>query len=175
MDKLQNVKNLTSKITISILNTNFHIRVERDNKDEKNGRIFIQIIYNAPCTKTGVPQEWHGRKWYLSDYMTDDEVIKTCFSAFKATVEHEIMEGFKVNGIILFNPHINYEELLSISNKEITRNNKGNDWIVSYIVEGKTIDTLIIENKEKKEAEEIANNYLKETNNNCEWRIIPKI
>jgi hypothetical protein len=31
------------------------------------------------------------------------------------------MEGFKVDNIILFNPHINFEELLKISDKEITR------------------------------------------------------
>jgi hypothetical protein len=53
--------------------------------------------------------------------MTDDEIIKTSYGAFKAAVEHEVMEGFKVDGIILFNPHVNFEELLKISHKEIKR------------------------------------------------------
>ena len=53
--------------------------------------------------------------------MTDDEIIKTCYAAFDACVKHEIMEGFKVDGKMLFNPHINFEALLTISDKEITR------------------------------------------------------
>ena len=44
------------------------------------------------------------------------------YEAFKATIEHEIMENFKVDGIILFNHHINFEELLKISNNEVKRN-----------------------------------------------------
>lgn len=65
--------------------------------------------------------EWSGRKWYLSDYMTSDEIIKTCYVAFEAAVKHEIMEGFKVGGIVLFNPHTQYTELLKISHLEIQR------------------------------------------------------
>lgn len=53
--------------------------------------------------------------------MTDDEVVKTAYCAFEAAVKHEVMEGFKVDGKILFNPHMNFEALLSISDKEIYR------------------------------------------------------
>jgi hypothetical protein len=98
----------------------FFPRVEHDNKNP-HGRIFIQICYLAPCTITGEKKEWRGRKWYLSEHMTDDEIIKTTYVAFESCVKHEIMEGFKVDNIILFNPHVNFEALLSISNQEITR------------------------------------------------------
>lgn len=84
-------------------------------------RVFIQLEYYAKCTKTGEEDSWRGRKWYLSEHMTDDEIIKTCYCAFEAAVKHEIMEGFKVDGKILFNPHINFEELLLITNKEVKR------------------------------------------------------
>ena len=53
--------------------------------------------------------------------MTDDEVVKTAYAAFKAAVEHEVMEGFKVDGQVLFNPHTPYEELLKVSNIEVKR------------------------------------------------------
>lgn len=103
--------------------TRFSIRVEHDNEFSVNnkGRVFLQVTYNAPCGKSGQVQEWHGRKWYLSKHMTDDEVIKTAYVAFESAVKHEIMEGFKVDGIVLFNPHINFEELLSISHREVKR------------------------------------------------------
>lgn len=112
---------LTTSIKCNLFATTFKVRVERDNKDEVNGRIFIQLVYDAFCTKSGVLQEWHGRKWYLSDHMTEDEIVKTCYVAFESAVKHEIMEGFKVNGTILFNPHVDYKELLLISDKEVRR------------------------------------------------------
>jgi hypothetical protein len=53
--------------------------------------------------------------------MTRDEVVKTAFAAFKAAVEHEVMEGFKFNGKIVFNPHVSFEALLSITDQEVSR------------------------------------------------------
>jgi hypothetical protein len=117
---LNRVIALIEHISASALGCDFSFRVEVDNEFE-NGRIFLQATYMAPCTKTGDILEWHGRKWYLSKFMTDDEIVKTAYAAFKAAVEHEVMEGFKVDGIILFNPHINYTELLAISHKEVKR------------------------------------------------------
>lgn len=118
---LNTVIQIVNRIDMNLFDKDFFIRVERDCNDKQNGRIFIQITYNSKCNKSGELQKWSGRKWYLSDFMTEDEIIKTCFSAYKSVVEHEIMETFKVDGIVLFNPHVNYEELLKISNKEIKR------------------------------------------------------
>lgn len=84
-------------------------------------RIYIQASYLAPCTKTNSLERWAGRKWYLSPYMTADEIVKTAYCAVEYAVKHEIMEGFKVDGKILFNPHVYFEQLLNISHLEITR------------------------------------------------------
>ena len=122
MDKdLEKVIEITKRITISLFNTEFKIRVERDNIRPDDGRIFLQVVFSSPCTKDGDIQEWHGRKWYLSEFMLTDEIVKTAYGAFKMAVEHEVMESFKVDGIILFNPHINFEELLKVSHKEVKR------------------------------------------------------
>ncbi len=117
---LDRIKSIVSRMQLSLFGQLFFIRVEADN-EFVNGRIFLQITYNAPCTKTGSDNNWHGRKWYLSKHMTDDEIVKTTYAAFQACINHELMEGFKVDGITLFNPHVNFEELLKISNKEIKR------------------------------------------------------
>jgi hypothetical protein len=118
---IDKVKAITNRISMNVLGTEFKVRVERDNLNPTNGRIFLQIVFDAPCTKTNEVQEWHGRKWYLSEHMTDDEIVKTAYSAFKACIEHEVMESFKVDGIILFNPHLNFEQLLAISHNEVRR------------------------------------------------------
>jgi len=119
--KLPEIKTITDRISLKLFGIDFKIRCEHDNEFE-NGRIFIQITYESICQKESVVKEWHGRKWYLSRHMTVDEIIKTCYAAFESCVKHEVMEAFKVDGITLFNPHVNYEELLRISNNEVKRN-----------------------------------------------------
>jgi hypothetical protein len=119
---LEMIRAITKNIRMECLgNSSFYLRIERDVMKSENGRIFIQVCYKAPCTKKGIEEEYKGRKWYLSDYMTEDEVIKTAYTAFKMAVEHEIMEGFKVEGIILFNPHVNFRSLLEASQDEVKR------------------------------------------------------
>lgn len=118
---IQRVKLITDRISLSCLGKDFKIRVERDCLNPDNGRVFLQIIYEAPCSKTGKVDTWSGRKWYLSEFMTDDEIVKTCYAAFEAAVKHEVLEGFKVDGLIVFNPHVSFEQLLRVSHMETTR------------------------------------------------------
>lgn len=114
------IKNIVDRMSLSVFGITFKVLVERD-KVFYNGRWYIQIEYPAPCTKTGLVEMWKGRKWYLSEYMTNDEIVKTTYCAFESCVKHEVMEGFKVDGKILFNPHVNFEELLKVSELEIRR------------------------------------------------------
>ncbi len=115
------VRNVTDRITATCLEKKFSFRVQEDVKNRQSGRIFIQVVYTAECVKTGNMEHWHGRKWYLSEHMTADEIVKTAYAAFEAAVKHEIMEGFKVDGIVLFNPHVDFEVLLAGSHIEVKR------------------------------------------------------
>lgn len=116
----ERVESIVKRISFKIFGKEFTIIVSED-KEFENGRIYLQASYSAECTITGEPENWKGRKFYLSQYMTDDEIVKTAYVACEAAVKHEVMEGFKVDGIILFNPHINFEELLKISHREVKR------------------------------------------------------
>lgn len=119
MNKIGKIQEIVARCNFSLFGKSFYFRVSLDQKE--GNRVFIQVTYQDKCRDSGQWKIWHGRKWYLSEYMTDDEIIKTCYAASKACIEHEIMEGFTVDGIILFNPHVSYEALLSISNKEVRR------------------------------------------------------
>lgn len=46
-----------------------------------------------------------GRKWYISQYATEDEVIRTCLLAVKTFEEHEVLERFLVDGKKYLSPH----------------------------------------------------------------------
>lgn len=115
---LADIQKITARITSVLFGVQFKMYAALDAKG--GDRVYIQAHFTALCTHTGVKQDWHGRKWYLSEHMTVDEIIKTCYAAFKTAVEHEVMESFKVDGIILFNPHLNYERLLEISHHEVS-------------------------------------------------------
>lgn len=137
MSQIERVKSIVDRLSLKLLGTTFTIIVAEDHKsleffegvgevldlsaDVFRPRVFVQTQFIAECTNSSRVQAWKGRKWYLSDHMTDDEIIKTCFAAFKQTVEHEVMEGFSVDGIVLFNPHASYESLLRVSREEVKR------------------------------------------------------
>lgn len=120
-EQLAQASALVSCIAATMLGQVFSFRVARDVKRPEDGRIFIQCTYTAPCSVTCEPKEWHGRKWYLSDHMTHDEIVKTCFAAFKATVEHEVMEGFTFMGSKVFNPHAHFNALIEASKDQVFR------------------------------------------------------
>ena len=119
---LNKARKITDRLSMSLFGQCLRLRVEQDVKG--GGRVFVQVVYDAPCTRTGEVKEWRGRKWYLSEHMMEQEVIFTCYLAFKLAVEHEVMEGFKVDGVILVNPHVNYLDLLAISQNEVQRAEK---------------------------------------------------
>lgn len=113
--------NLISRIKLSIFGKDFVIRLDTDQEYITSNRLFIQLIYSSPCTTTNTVEEWKGRKWYLSPYSTDDEIVKTVYLAFEVAVKHEILEGFKVDGLPIFNPHVDFEALLKVCKLETTR------------------------------------------------------
>lgn len=119
MTRFEEIQLLVERISMTCLGTTFSAIVAEDKIH--GGRIYIQVEYETKCTHSNLLEKYKGRKNYLSEFMTDDEVVKTCYVAFEMAVKHETMEGFKVDNIILFNPHVNFEELLKVSHKEIKR------------------------------------------------------
>lgn len=117
------IKSLLSEITCEVFDTSMEFICKRDVKQPVAGRIFIQIGYKCKDVKDSSSRAkmYKSRKWYLSDHMPEDEIIKTAYLAYEICVKHEILHGFKVGGITLFNPHIDYKELLKISHKEVKR------------------------------------------------------
>ena len=115
------INSICSRVRMCIFGHRFNIKVEYDKKG--GDRIFLQLFYQTKCTKTGEEEIFRSRKWYLSEHMTDQEILGTLWLAFEIAVKHELMEGFKVDGTILFNPHVNFNKLLEISNNEVTRSN----------------------------------------------------
>lgn len=58
---------------------------------------------------TGEPMVWRGRRWMLSQHMTDMEIANTALMATLSAVEHEVRETLTVSGAEVFNPHRDLE------------------------------------------------------------------
>lgn len=69
---------------------------------------------NATDNVTGVPMAWKGRKWLLSEHMTDGEIVQTAFLATLTAIEHEIRETFTYCGAAIFDPHYDIHKLVEL-------------------------------------------------------------
>lgn len=128
---INRVTGLLSRVALFCLGKELNIVISYDKKyliNDRNDyltniepRVYLKITCTTACRKTGEAELQHGRKWYLSEHMPDDEIIKTAFAAYERFILHEAKEGFLVDGLPIFNPHTNFEELLKICNKEIKR------------------------------------------------------
>lgn len=82
---------------------------------EKGGCLFLRVAFDAPCNHTGELSRQTGRKWYLSPYMTDSEIVGTALKAALTAVEHEAREEFRWREKAIFGPHFDIRALGSIS------------------------------------------------------------
>lgn len=118
-DDLPRVTGILKDIKLIIMGKPVSVMAHSDKA--RSGAVYMQCTYYDNCRETGKLTPWNGRKWYLSPYMTDDEIVKTAFAAFKATVEHEIMEGFTYKEVVVFNPHVDHRALMSVSGDQVRR------------------------------------------------------
>lgn len=80
-----------------------------------DNRPYIQIQFDAPDSFTGVVERQYCRKWMLSRYMTDSEIVRTVYKAIEAAVLHEMQEDFRFKGEPVFRPHYDIYELEKLS------------------------------------------------------------
>lgn len=82
---------------------------------DTRGYWYLQVVdVNAIDNVTGAPTAWRGRKWLLSDHMTDGEIVQTAFKAILTAVEHEVRETFLYKGAAIFDPHYDIEKLVEL-------------------------------------------------------------
>lgn len=68
---------------------------------------------NGFCTRTGEPMDWVGRKWRLSQWMTDTELVWTAWKAILTALEHEAREMFRFDGVTVADSHVDIHKLVS--------------------------------------------------------------
>lgn len=84
---------------------------------------FVQIEYMEPDVRTGEMELQRGRKWIVSRYATESEVVQTCLTAALRSAEHQVREHFKyrpnaeASPKAIFGPHFHAAALWGICGK----------------------------------------------------------
>lgn len=74
---------------------------------------YIQVSFPESDTETGKDVICKGRKWYVSSWATQEEIVKTCWLAVEIATRHEAMEAFTYAGLSIFHPHTGLNALMN--------------------------------------------------------------
>lgn len=78
-------------------------------------RPYIQVFGHGSDPKDGMRDaQWSGRKWFVSQHMCKNEIIRTAYKAIECAVAHEMNENFLYKGVAVMTPHMDYEEIVDI-------------------------------------------------------------
>jgi hypothetical protein len=86
--------------------------------------LFLQHFQNLPDTTQSADSahnpliQQRGRKWYLSPWMTDGEVLQTALMAILAFEEHEAREAITFDGKRIFSPHKSVAALAAVEEEK---------------------------------------------------------
>lgn len=72
---------------------------------EKGDGFLLQLTYVEPDVWTGVPEEQHARKWYVSAHATETEIVETAWAAAQRSALHQLAEHFTYRGRLVYSPH----------------------------------------------------------------------
>lgn len=86
--------------------------------------MWLQWCFTAPDPINGGTFECKGRKWKLSQHMTDSEVVQTAFAAAKMALEHEAREEFSYMNRPVMRPHFDVYSLIDLCDKNAVSKRK---------------------------------------------------
>lgn len=107
---------------IQYKNWRFHVMQDDCGYCGHGGRYWLQIRWYDKDSYTGDIEPQSSRKWFLSEHMTESEVVLTALKAVLTAEEHEAREQFRFNGKRIFNPHPSMVALMQIADIQEKRN-----------------------------------------------------
>lgn len=119
VDPLEETERAILDVLAGVTYKNWRCKLHRD--PQRAGALYLQWSFTSECCKTGVKGPQFSRKWYLSQWMTESEIVQTAFKAALTAEEHECREFFKYLGHRVFNPHIHVRALMDVCNIEDSR------------------------------------------------------
>lgn len=75
----------------------------------------IRCSFQRPDTATGAIGRGFGRWWFVEADASESAIIKTAWLAMRQIVDHEMYEAFRVDGVRVFDPHVDVDDLVEIN------------------------------------------------------------
>lgn len=88
----------------------YHFEVNHD-----QGGLYLQAVHHGAFVTSDT--EWKTRKWKLSEHMTKSELVQTALKCILTSIEHEARESFRYRGELIFGPHFDVDELVTLCRK----------------------------------------------------------
>ena len=77
----------------------------------------VQVVFTG---LNGTPNQ-KSRKWYISPWSTEGEIVQTALKAILTAMEHEVREVFQYKGVPVFHPHTDINALIEIADQKMVR------------------------------------------------------
>lgn len=75
---------------------------------------YIQVRYFEKDVDTGIEARQHARKWYISPWATETEVVETAYAALCRSALHVVGEHFQYKGRRIYSPHLDVNARLAL-------------------------------------------------------------
>ncbi len=86
--------------------------------DTMGSGYFLQVQYMEANIDTGEVELQKARKWYISPFSTDTEVVETAFKACRTSMDHVLKEHFLYHGHRVYSPHFNIDARLEMCDRK---------------------------------------------------------
>lgn len=90
---------------VKFMDRTFHV-------EERAGGFMIQVQYmelDVDDPEARGPTLQKARKWYVSSFSTDTEIVETAFAACRRSMDHVLKEHFTYKGRRVYSPHFDVE------------------------------------------------------------------
>lgn len=87
---------------------------------EKGDGFLLQLQYYEADIEnpTGPPLLQRARKWYISPWMTETEIVETAFAACRRSMDHMLKEHFTYQGQRVYSPHFDIKARLDLAHRK---------------------------------------------------------
>lgn len=92
----------------------------------KGDGFLLQMQYIEPDVLTGKPAPQHTRKWYISPWATESEIVQTALKCVLTSQEHIGREGFTYRGFKVYGPHLDVQDLMRLVHEGALREQRRN-------------------------------------------------
>ncbi len=75
---------------------------------------FLQVQYMEQDIETGKMELQLARKWYISFFSTETEIVETAFKACRVSMDHVLKEHFTYMGRRVYSPHFDIQARLDM-------------------------------------------------------------